>query len=146
MLLNDPVAVVGKEKRAVGQDDAGRRFKIVPCVIAYGFEKPDPVVVRCDREVDEHHGVAGMAVSFPGAIASQFLKCFRHTIRITVEVEPHPFEDCRDNIANVSRHYITAGICNPFAPFVDTTRSERFPVPLQNAYASFTLVDLDATV
>src|SRR6266446_2862633 len=73
-------------------------------------EKPQFVVLRSDRKINEHDGVTRVPVGSPCTICSQFLERTRDLTGITSDVKLHRFKNCCDHIANVCSDHVTPGI------------------------------------
>src|SRR6266699_1816747 len=142
MFLDHPIPPVSEKERAVSENSTRRRFETPSGVPCQSLEKPHSMVQRSYCEIDKHHRVARVRVATPRTICRQLLERGRNFVGISSDVELHRFQNSGNRIAHVSSHDVTTRIRDSLAPLADISRSKRFPVLLENAYTSFTLVDL----
>src|SRR5438034_2203351 len=110
----------------------------------YRLKKSRAVMVRSDGEIHEHEGVTCVFVCPPCAVGSQLTKCAGNPFGIASAVEAHRLQNSGHDVAHVSGNDIAAGIRDSFAPLIDVSWSECFPVHLKNTYTGFPLVDIFA--
>src|SRR5262245_46516220 len=96
------------------------------------------------REIHEHKGVTRVAMSTPRAVRSEFLEGGRNPEGISAKMKSYPFQNSCNDVTDVCRQNISAGIVDSVAPFARIARSKLFPVVLENAHSGFTLVDVFA--
>src|SRR5215475_14059565 len=111
MLLDHPISPVSEEKRAVGENYTRRRFEILCRVLCNSLEESHSMECRSYCEIDEHDRVAGVFMSTPCTIPSQLLERGRNTVWISFNVEPNCLQDSGNDIAEISSHDISAGVC-----------------------------------
>ena len=144
MLLDYPIPPVSEKERTVSKNETRRRFETPSGVVCHSLEKPHSMVCRSYCEVDEYYRVTGIPVCTPRAIRRQVLKRGWNLVWIPADIEPYRFKNSCNHIVYISSHHVSAGICNSLTPFPGIPRSKPFPVLLENAYTSFTLIDLVA--